>query len=114
MRLWGLCDIMVKNKKIILVGCMLLIICSVIGVAIHCNNQSIQYKEQQYLQIDGYRTITANSIKKKKVALTVETSLSLSQQEEMRLFEILENDCKHLKSYLRSDHEIRYFYQLQT
>ena len=106
MRLWGLGDIMVKNKKIILVGCMLLIICSVIGVAIHCNNQSIQYKEQQYLQIDGYRTITANSIKKKKVALTVETSLSLSQQEEMRLFEILENDCKLLKSNLRSDHEI--------
>ena len=85
---------------------MLLIICSVICVAIHCNNQSMQYKEQQYLQIDGYRNITANSIKKKKVALTVETSLSLSQQEEMRLFEILENDCKHLKSNLRSDHEI--------
>ena len=66
MRLWELGDIMGKNKKIILVGCMLLIICSVICVAIHCNNQSMQYKEQQYLQIDGYRNITANSIKKKK------------------------------------------------
>lgn len=93
---------MTKSRKILIViaiGAML-IIGGVIGV-VHLNMSSAEYKERQHLQIDGYRNVTADSVKKGKLTLFIETDLSLSKQNEMQLFEALKDDYDYLESKLK-------------
>ena len=98
---------MKKNKKIALIICVLLVICSFVGVLIYHNATVKQYKEQQYLQIDGYHNAKMNSIKKGRITLYLETSLSLSKQKEMQLFDVIEKDYQTLESALNLKSDVK-------
>lgn len=98
---------MKKNKKIALIICILLVICSFVGVLIYYNATAKQYKEQQYLQIDGYHNAKMNSIKKSRITLYLETSLSLSKQKEMQLFDVIEKDYQTLESALNLKSDVK-------
>lgn len=87
-----------KNRKTIVVLCAILIFCSIVGIVLYQNTFSVQYKERQSLQIDGYHKAITDCVKKGKITLYCETSLALSKQQELQLFEILEVDCEHLES----------------
>ena len=85
----------------------MLVICSFVGVLIYHNATVKQYKEQQYLQIDGYHNAKMNSIKKGRITLYLETSLSLSKQKEMQLFDVIEKDYQTLESALNLKFDIK-------
>lgn len=85
----------------------MLVICSFVGVLIYYNATAKQYKEQQYLQIDGYHNAKMNSIKKGRITLYLETSLSLSKQKEMQLFDVLEQDYQTLESALNLKSDVK-------
>ena len=85
----------------------MLVICSFVGVLIYYNATAKQYKEQQYLQIDGYHSAKMNSIKKGRITLYFETSLSLSKQKEMQLFDVLEKDYQTLESALNLKSDVK-------
>lgn len=85
----------------------MLVICSFVGVLIYYNATAKQYKEQQYLQIDGYHNAKMNSIKKGRITLYLETSLSLSKQKEMQFFDVLEQDYQTLESALNLKSDVK-------
>lgn len=81
-------------------------ICSFCIIFCSCAPQT-QYKDNQYIYVDGHGNITANLLRKDKISLYTEKDLVLTQETEMQLFDDLESDYNLLDTNLKMETDIK-------
>ena len=81
-------------------------ICSFCIIFCSCAPQT-QYKDNQYIYVDGHGNIAANLLRKDKISLYTEKDLVLTQETEMQLFDDLESDYNLLDTNLKMETDIK-------